>query len=146
MVPPVKIFLEREDRVFKPLQANVNWDRWFHEVQQRKVNKYNELYYKSQKFAVPPGYVGSRIDVIEYEDKLELYFKENLLISHSYNVPILLKRKKRKISSNGTIMYNGKQHSIDYKLSGKTVEVQEINDGKNLLVYLNNALLITLNL
>jgi len=44
------------------------------------------------------------------------------------------------------IMYKGKPYSIDYKLAGKTVEVQEINDGKNLLVYLNGVLLKTLDL
>ncbi|MHA1659999.1 MAG: hypothetical protein ACTSUT_12870 [Promethearchaeota archaeon] len=43
-------------------------------------------------------------------------------------------------------MYKGKPYTIDYKLAGETVEVQEINDGKNLLVYLNEVLLKTLNL
>lgn len=60
---------------------------------------------------------------------------------YSYNVPLLLERKTRKITHNGTIKYKGKLYTIDYKLSGKTVEVQEINDGKNFLVYLNNVLL-----
>ncbi|KKL09013.1 hypothetical protein LCGC14_2570110, partial [marine sediment metagenome] len=84
--PPAKIFFETEERIFRPLQAKVNWNRWLHELAQRKVNKYNEIHYKSQLFSVPPGYSGSKIDVIEYEDKIEIYFKENLLIPHSYGV------------------------------------------------------------
>lgn len=144
--PPIKRYLNTEDRIFKPLKVKVNWDRWLHEVEQRKVNKYNEIHYKSQKFHVPPGYSGTKIEVIEYEDKIEIYYRERLIITHSYNVPILLKRKKRKITSNGNIMYQGTPYSIDYKLAGKTVEVQEINEGKNLLVYLNGVLLKTLNL
>lgn len=144
--PPVKVFLETEDRFFRPLKASVNWDRWLHEVEQRKVNKYNEIHYKSQKYNVPPGYSGARVEVIEYEDKIEIYYRENLLIIHSYNVPINLKRNKRKIGTSGVIMYKGKAYTIDYKLAGKTVEVQEINNGKNLLVYLNGVLLKTLNL
>ena len=63
-------------------------------------NKYNEISYKSQKFMVPSGYSGSRIDIIEQEDKIELYFKEKLLIIHPYNVPLNLEKKKRKISKN----------------------------------------------
>jgi hypothetical protein len=43
-------------------------------------------------------------------------------------------------------MYKGKYYTIDYKMSGKTVEVQEINAGKNLLVYLNGVLLKTIDL
>ena len=144
--PPAKRFLEVEDRIFRPLQANINWDRWLYEVEQRKVNKYNEIHYKSQKFHIPPGYSGTKVEVIEYEDKIELYYRERLIITHPYNVPILLNRKKRKITHNGVIMYKGKPHSIDYKLAGKTVEVQKINDGKNLLVYLNGVLLKTLDL
>ncbi|HEC39065.1 MAG TPA: hypothetical protein ENI29_12570 [bacterium] len=84
--------------------------------------------------------------MIEYEDKIEIDYRERLLITHPYNVPILLKRKKRKITSNGNVMYQGKHFSIDYKLAGKTVEVQEINENRNFLVYLNGVLLKTLNL
>ncbi len=42
---PVKRFLGVEDRIFRPLQANINWDRRLHEVEQRKVTKYNEIHY-----------------------------------------------------------------------------------------------------
>jgi hypothetical protein len=90
--------------------------------------------------------MGSRVDVIEYEDKLEIYYRDRLIATHTYNVPIKTRRKTRKISSNGSIMYKGNQYYIGYKLAGKTAEVQEINDGKNLLVYLHNVLLTTLNL
>jgi len=145
---PAKIFFETEDRVFKPLQTNVNWDKWLNELAQRKVNKYNEILYKSQTFKVPPGYSGLRIDAIEYEDKIELYFKDSLLITHPYNVPINLKgtlKKTRKIAANGNISYKGKRYPVDYKLAGKTVEVQETNNGRNLLVYLNGKLITTLD-
>jgi transposase InsO family protein len=144
--PPIKRYLDTEDRIFRPLQANVNWKRWLHEIELRKVNKYNEIHYKTQKCHIPPGYSGTRVEVIEYEDKIEIYYRDQLIITHSYNVPIKQKRKKRKITHNGTIKYKGKDYNIDYKLAGKTVEVQEINDGKNLLVYLNSVLLKTLDL
>ncbi len=67
---PTKIFLEIKDRIFRPLQAKVNWDRWIQEVEKRKVNKYNEIHFKSQKFIVPPGYSGSYLEVMECKDKL----------------------------------------------------------------------------
>ena len=144
--PPIKRFLDTKERIFHPLRAKVNWDRWFNELTQRKVNKYNQISYKAQTFEVPPGYSGSRIDVIEYENKIEFYFKEKLIITHTYEVTILQKKKRRKISKNGTIMYKGSHLTVDYKLAGKTVEVQEINEGRQLLVYLHSILIKTLNL
>ncbi|TFG02111.1 MAG: transposase [Promethearchaeota archaeon] len=144
--PPNKRFYETEDRIFRPLQAEINWKRWLHELEQTKVTKYNEIYYKSQKYHIPPGYSGTRVEVIEYEDKIEIYYKDKLIISHSYNVPIRQKKIKRKITHAGVIMYKGKPYTIDYKLAGRTVEVQEINDGKNLLVYLHGKLLKTIDL
>ena len=143
---PVKRYLDVKDRIFRPLKANVNWTRWLHEVEQRKVSKYNEIHYKAQKFKVPPGFSGTKLDVIEYEDKIEIYHKEKLIVNHAYIVPIVIKRKTRKITRAGVIMYKGKYYTIDYKMSGKTVEVQEINAGKNLLVYLNGVLLKTIDL
>lgn len=144
--PPGTRYLETEDRVFRPLQAKVNWKRWLCEVEQRRVTKYNEISYKSQKYHIPPGYAGTRVEVIEYDDKIEIYYRDCLIQTHSYNVPIKQMRTKRKITKSGTIMYKGRPYTIDYKLAGKTVEVQEINDAKNLLVYLNDVLLKTLKL
>lgn len=144
--PPVKRFLESEPRFFHPLKANVNWKRWLHELEERTVTKYNEVQYKAQKYHVPPGYSGTRVEVIEYENEIEIYYRDTLLITHPYNVPLKAKRKTRKISHNGTIGYLGNHYNIDYKLAGKTVEVQEINDGKNLLVYMDDILLKTLDL
>ncbi len=145
---PTAIFFNTENRVFKPLQATVNWDKWLYQVTQRKVNKCNQISYKGQNFDVPPGYARLKIEVFELEDKLELYYKDKLLITRSYTAAITLKNKSkivRKIRPNGTISYMGKWYSIDYKLAGKTVEVQEINNGKTLLIYLNGVLLCSLN-
>lgn len=69
-------------------------DCGLHEVEQRRVSKYNEISYESQKYHVTPGYSGIRVEVIEYEDKIELYHKERLLITHSYNIPIAQKHTK----------------------------------------------------
>jgi transposase InsO family protein len=144
--PPGEVFFQAKNRISRPLEAKVNWKRWLHEVADRKVSKYNEISYKAQKFEVPPGYAGMRVDVIEYEDKIEIYYHENLLITHPYRVKALRKRKTRKILHNGTIAYKGKYYNIDYKLAGKTVEVQEINNGQLLLVYLDGLLIKEINL
>ena len=54
--------------------------------------------------------------------------------------------KRTKVRHNGTISYKGKSYSIDYKLANRTVEVQETDDGRKLLVYLNGILIRTLDL
>ena len=42
------------------IKVKVNWNRWLYDLAQRKVNKYNEISYKAQKYSVPPGYSGLR--------------------------------------------------------------------------------------
>lgn len=146
---PAKIFFETENRFFRPLETPINWNKWLHETSQRKVDKTNKISYKAQRFDVPPGYSRSKIDVIECEDTIELYFKDKCLITHTYKVEINPKKlalKTRKIGKNGTISYKGKYYMVDYKLAGKVVEIQETNLGRNLLVSLDKVLLITLNL
>lgn len=143
---PATRFFDSDNRIFRPLQSKVNWNRWLNEVEIRKVTKYNEISYKSQKYGMPPGYMGTRVEVIEYPDKIEIYYRDQLIITHPYDVPIIKRREKRKITHAGTIMYKGTPYTVDYKLAGKTVEVQELNDGKNLLVYLNDVLIKTLDL
>jgi len=146
---PEKIYFETKGRIFKPLQSKINWDKWLNDMEQRKVSKYNTISYKSQNFDIPPGYALTKVDVIEYEDKLEIYFKDALLITHPYRVVLKSRKKKvetRKIRKNGTISYKGRWYTIDYKLAGKTVEVQETNSGRTLLVYFNGVLVAKLNL
>ncbi|MHA1456410.1 MAG: DDE-type integrase/transposase/recombinase [Promethearchaeota archaeon] len=146
---PNKIYFETPDRIFRPLTVKVKWDKWLHESDQRKVSKYNNISYKGQKFDVPPGHLRTKVDVIEYENRIEIYHGDKLLITHLYQV--LDKSGKndlitRRIRINGTISYKGKNYTVDYKFGGKIVEVQEINQGRDLLVYLNGKLIKTLNL
>ncbi|MGV9172151.1 MAG: hypothetical protein ACOC44_19675 [Promethearchaeia archaeon] len=51
------------------------------------------------------------------------------------------RRKTRKNTHNGEISYLGTHYTRDYKLAGKNVEVQEINNGQSLLVYLEGLLI-----
>ncbi len=146
MNPPATRYYETENRIFRPLEMNVNWKRWLAELEMRRVTKYNEIAYKSQKYGIPPGYSGTRVEIVECGDKIEVFYRDCLIQTHSYNVPIKKERNKRKITHVGTIMYKGHPYTVDYKLAGKTVEVQEINEGRNLLVYLDRVLLKTLNL
>lgn len=147
--PPARIFFETKNRIYRPLDMKINWDRWLHNSDERKVTKYNTISYKAQNFEIPPGYSLSKVIVIEYEDKLEIYHKDRLLITHPYSVALNSKKKgsvSRVIRKNGTISYKGKWYTVDYKLAGKMVEVQETNKGRTLLVYLNGKRITTLNL
>jgi transposase InsO family protein len=145
--PPAKIFFGSKDRVSRPLQTRVNWDRWLQILARRKVTKCNQISYKAHHYDIPPGYSGSRIELIEHGDRIDFYWKDQLLTSHPVHqaLPrVNQKMTKRKIRLNGTVSYKNKQYTVDYKQAGKTVEIQEINHGRDLLVYLNGILIKTL--
>lgn len=145
---PQKIYFETDGRVYRPLKTEVNWDIWINETSERKVRKTNQISYKGQLFPVPFGHIHQRVDIIEFEDKIEIYSKEGQkIVAHPYHVDIdkVLagkKRKKetRKISKDGVIRYKKRIISIDYKFAGETVEVKESNLGRTLLVYLRGKL------
>lgn len=148
-VPPQKIFFETEERVYKPLRTEVNWDLWINDTAERKVKKTNEVSYKGQLFKMPIGYIHQRITIIEFEKRIEIYSKEGqLLITHPYIVDVnkvlsakQRKKQTRKISKVGVINYKKRHFTIDYKLAGETVEVKESNLGRTLLVYLHGKLI-----
>ena len=148
-VAPQKIYFETESRVYKPLKTEVNWDLWINDSTERKVRKTNEISYKGQLFKMPVGHIHQRIDVIEFEDRIELYSKEGqLIITHPYIVDVddilsnkRLKKQTRKIKHNGAISYKKRSFTIDYRLAGETVEVKESNLGRTLLVYLRGTLI-----
>ncbi len=79
---PNEVYFKTKDRIYRPLEVIVNWDKWLHEIGQRKVTNYNTISYKAQNFEVPPGYMRAKVDVIEYEDKIEIYHKDKLIITH----------------------------------------------------------------
>ncbi len=60
------------------------------------INDLNLIFYKSQKYYIPPSHIGTRVEVIEYEDKLEISYRKQLLNVNPYNMPIKLEPKKQK--------------------------------------------------
>ncbi len=146
---PAHVYFNKSPRVYRPLEMVVNWDRWMAEDCTRKVNKTNFISYEGAQLAVPPGYFGMNIDVVRYQDRIELYSHEDLLITHPVQPIYKLigkKRITRKIAKNGTIGYRGIHYTINYKFRDETVEVQESNSGELLLIYLKNKLIKSIQL
>lgn len=141
---PADIYFNQEDRISRPMQLQVHWERWLGEFNSRKVTKYNEIKYKGHQFDVPSGYSGLRINLIEFDGTLEIYYHDQKLCAHplpDFGQIIINKKEFRKISKAGVIKYKGSGYSIDYKLAGKKVEVRELNEGSILLIYFQNQLI-----
>ncbi len=126
---PNEVYFNTETRIYRPLKVMVNWDKWIHEMEQRKVSKYNTISYKKQSFDIPPGYMRAKVDIIEYEDKIEIYHKNKLLITHPYQISARLSKSNvitRRIRKNGTISYKGMWYTIDYKLAAKPLRFKRL--------------------
>jgi len=142
--PPAQVYFHAADRVHRPLQVIVDWNQWVNTHLQRKVTKYNLISFKGESLAVPPGYAGCKVDVVELEATVEIYHRDNLLVSHPVDPARFLpgrETKSRKVAHNGIIQYKGKYLTVGYKLAGQVVEVWEASAGTELLVYLGGVLL-----
>jgi transposase InsO family protein len=141
--PPITVF-QKAERIYRPLESQIDWNQWINAYIERKVTKYNEITYQTQTIKIPPGYVGCRIQLLHLDDRFEIYHQDQLIstvlkTSDTYSLPkspII-----RTIAQNGTVQYQKHWYSVDYKLRGKKVEIQANEDGRTLLVYLEKILI-----
>jgi len=141
---PSDIYLHSPDRFFRPLEALVDWNQWINAFNLRKVNKYNEISYKTQRIQLPPGYMGSQVGLLDMGNSIEIFHQDQLIMTHTPTVNRYLPTNRpiyRKIAQNGTIQYQGHWISIDYKMAGKKVEVKENAERTVLLIYLDQVLI-----
>jgi hypothetical protein len=141
--PPAKIFHGDPARVYRPLQGAVDWERWVTKVQTRRVRKTNEVAYKSKMYPVPAGHMGCIVEVREASGHLNIFYKDILLASHVLEAAEVVPAKTpvtRRVSSNGTIGYEGSQRYVGQKYAGKSITAWEANEGQTLLVYLDGVL------
>jgi transposase InsO family protein len=140
---PSKIYFGKENRIFRPIKVQIDWDRWIAQTHRRKVMKSNTISYNGQHFSIPPGFAGLEVNIWVNPDTIAIFRGEQCIVEHKISPALLSKRKSqsRKISHNGTIGYEGKHYYISYKMSGQQVLVRESADGKDLLIYHQNQLL-----
>jgi putative transposase len=136
-------------RVSRPLEGLVDWNQWINAYFQRRVTKYNTASFKGLPIAVPPGYAGCTVDLLELEDRVEVYHHEILVCTHRRSPAEYFPGRKhvfRTIAQNGTIQYKKRWITIDYKLAGKKIEVIEADGGKTVLIYLDKVLVKQISL
>ena len=84
------------------------------------------------------------MDLIETVTTLDIYYQEQLLISHPY-APIILPKDlqpiERKIGQSGQISYKGHKYNLDYKYKGKTVNVISDASTKTLRIFFNGIMI-----
>ena len=143
---PGALYLNHPNRIDRPLNTLVDWNRWILSKGTRKVTKYNTISYKAKRIALPPGYSGCKVEILEADDHLEIYFQDTCLKSAEERfhkaAPPRGNPIHRKITKNGTFSYNRKYFSLGPKYSGKIVEIKEYNNGKRIAVYEEDVLLL----
>ena len=141
---PAEKFLKTPNRIFRPVQTIIDWNRWINQLKSRKVSKYNTISFKGESLNIPPGYVGCRVNLLEYETGIEIYHHEMILCSipkNQLDYNISNKRIIRTIAQSGTIQFQNQVYTIDYKLAGKKVEIREVTDDNLLYIYLDSILI-----
>jgi hypothetical protein len=120
----------------------VDWNRWLVVTSTRKVTKYNTIAYKKETIQLPPGYMGCKVDVVEGENAIDVLYKEKQVANHVINRDLgRLKEKPflRKVNAAGFIKYKGGEYRIEPLLAGKQVLVKVIDDGKKIVIYIDNT-------
>ena len=143
---PSKVYFEKPDRIYRPLEVQVDWERWISQTSKRKVMKSNTISYQGHHYAIPPGYAGLEVEIWIKPDNLTIFRGDQCLIEHELSLSFrsTQKSQSRKVGHNGMIGFHGKYYYIDYKRSGQQVLVRESADGGELLIYYQNQLITQL--
>ena len=119
--PPTSVYWI-ENRIYRPLEVQVDWNQWINNQDSRKVNKYNQISYQTHVIQLPPGYMGCWVEILHLEDRFEVSHLGQLICTQmkvpeehcKVQSPII-----RTISSCGTFQYKNHWYTVDYKLAGK---------------------------
>ena len=145
---PAPVYLKHPNRITRPLNILVDWNRWILSKGTRKVSKYNTISYKTKTISLPPGYMGCKVEILEADDQLEIYFRDTCLKSCAQPQKVAPQPNKtvlRKVTRNGTFSYNRRYYLLGPEHDGKVVEIKEYNDGKRIAVYKDGVLLVDLD-
>ena len=145
---PAEVYFHKENRVFRPLETKVNWERWIYVYEKRKVSKQNAISYQGIRYLIPPGYAGLKVDLIITDEIIRVSRGNTLIIELQYQKSSinLDSGKIRTISQSGTIGYKGNYYNISYKMAGQRVLVRESEDGTELLIYAEGQLIRRINM
>ena len=144
-ISPGEYYFRHPKRINRPLNTTVDWNRWILSQGTRKVSKYNTVSYKAKNFTLPPGYMGCKVEILESDDRIEIYFRDKCLKTYTFRKKTIQKNSKeiiRKVAGNGTFKYKNKYFCLNTEYSGKIVEIKEYNNGSRISVYHNGILII----
>ncbi len=146
--PPARVYQEHPRRIFHPLDVVVNWDAWVEILEERKVFKNNRISINGKSYTLPPGFVGTRVQVRMLEDRYEIT-SAGASVETFYKSPGDVKTGnfvERVIAKNGTFKFKRKTYYVGYKLACTSVKVQVAATGKEILVYTGDTLLARLSI
>ena len=140
---PCKVYLEKPNRIYRPLEIDVDWNRWCKKLETRRVSKTNSISYLGRRFPIPPGYAGLKVTLLINTQKCDIFRGDQCIASFVIAPSSFskLNSQYRKIAQNGVIGYGGKYYSVSYKMAGQQVRVQETADGSELLIYYQSQLI-----
>jgi len=89
--------------------------------------------------------MGSEVKILEADDRIEIYYLDNCLKTcRKKKSPVQKKlgKIKRRVTANGTFGYKGRHFSLGTSYSGKQVEIKEQDNGKRIIVYIDEILIL----
>ena len=141
---PGLVYMEHPDRVQRPLMIKVDWDRWASRMETRKVTKQGIISVDGKKYILPDGHAKQEVQIRRLEGILEVIASgmrvetfqiDSTSIDSSHHVT-------RKVATAGTFKYKRRAYYIGYKNAHKIVTIQEAANGKDLLIYDGDVLIM----
>ena len=97
-MPPIKLF-QKEKEYLSPLPNNLMIESYIEDVQTTTVNSTLLVSYKGSGYSVPTKYIGKRVKSIEIDNKLYIYYNNELIAVHDLNSKLFNYKKDHYIDA-----------------------------------------------
>ncbi len=127
---PAKVYYDHPRRVFHPLAMAVNWDAWVEVLEEHKVFKNNHISVAGESYTLPPGFIGTRMQVRKLEDRISSTgaLVETFLRSSSDGAS--KNYVERVISKSGIFRFKRRTYYVGYKHADQALKVQLATSGR----------------
>jgi len=105
-VAPIMLY-QKEKEYLKPLPNKRVRDSYLNDSKQILIEEDFLVYYRGSRYSVPPKFINKKITYKEIDNKLHLYYNNNLIIIHEI--------KKQKINYDPSHYIEGLKETMPYK-------------------------------
>jgi len=140
---PAAVFSTDPRKVVRPLQADIDWNKWVLKQDVRKVTKQGLVRVNGNKFALPDGFAGRLVEIQHRPGEIQVIHDHDVV--SKFAIPSEGPGNEaisRQINKDGYLKFHKRAYKIGTKHAHKIVHVLVTKDDKEMQVFEGDRILV----